>query len=274
MAINFVLLSDDNIKDFESVIPSHALLPGGTYGIGAYETSGEVCGAICFRFNNFEYYIDWLYVTPSFRRQKVASMLLKEFETFMNKTGEIYPVTVLFEAPYEDLSLYGFFLSMDEFEVAYLHQRYYVTFNEIFTNKRLKIETDIEIEEKEFFSLPEKTREKILEQICEDGQYSILDKDIWTSRCEKKLCRVAILEGEMCAAIFMADREDMDLDLSYLYSINVWATKKLLCSVAAIVNKYYKGSGIIFDVINKESELMAKKLFPTARRVSVYEASL
>ena len=90
-----------------------------------------------------------------------------------------------------------------------------------------------------------------------------------TCLCEKRLCRVAVLEDEVCAAIFFTNREDMDLELSYLYSTNVWATKKLLSSVADIIDKYYKGSGIIFDVINKESEVMAKNLFPKARKVLI-----
>ena len=273
MAIELVHLTPENSKDFESVIPSQVLIPGEIFAIGAYDTSGEVCGAICAKYQDFEYQIDWLYVSPSYRRRGVASMLLNEFESFMNLTGEIYPVTGLFEAPYDDLSLYGFFLSKEKFDISYSHQRYYVSFNEIFNNKRLKTEIEIDIEEKEFFSLPMKIREEILSEICADGQYAITDKELWAERCEKKLCRVATLEGEMCAAIFIADREDIDLELSYLYSTNVWATKKLLCSVAGIINKDYKGSGIIFDVINKESEIMAKKLFPTAKKVFVYEVS-
>ena len=64
------------------------------------------------------------------RRQGVATGLLDLLFRIVGKSGEIYPVSALFEPSLEE-SLYGFFMAYSKMETTYSHDRFYVLPREI-----------------------------------------------------------------------------------------------------------------------------------------------
>lgn len=72
--------------------------------------------------------------------------------------------------------------------------------------------------------------------------------------------------------LLVQKRPDGNLELSYLYSKYPKGLVELLTEAAWDTESYYPNAKLVFDAVNEESASMAKKLFPQAERVPIYEA--
>ena len=266
------LITGVNIDAFRAVLPQSGFSLKNRYTIGAINYDDLIVGAVSFVLVGNQYNIDWLYVSPSMRRQKVATKLMNEVFAFIKDTGEVYPISAEYEVSSKDFSLYGFFLSIDELDTAFSHQRYYVDSRDIASSEGLKKSGEIALTEKEFFSLPKEYQNKYLNELSSSGDYLIEDRKHWAEICEHKLCRVVTQGEKLLAASFILGRSDGNLELSFLYSNNPLATKKLISDVAADIVEKYPGAKLIFDAVGEKSAPLAKKLFPNAKSVNVYES--
>ncbi len=134
--------------------------------IGAYDDDGTVQGAISVILEAGQYDCDWLYVHPECRGIGVGNELYDEILTLIGTTGLIYPLSASFEVSEEDMALYGFFLSRDDAEVAFSHNRFYIEPEEIMRSMRLKEKLPALLEEKDFTLLDKKEKKRVLEKIA------------------------------------------------------------------------------------------------------------
>ena len=170
--------------------------------------------------------------------------------------------------------LYYFFISTEidgiNFDVDYLFERYYITSEEIRIMSEEKYQ---EVKNAEyFFKLPTYRQRALLSIISE--QYEISDINKWSESCVKDLCRVIYMDNNLVAFIIITKRTDGNLELSYLYGNN---PKKLVYLIYGTANKItanFPNAELIFDTVNTESETIARKLFPNARHISIYEAEI
>ena len=128
--MNYLWIDENNRNAFKSVLPKAYATGHEKVCFGAYDDDGFVCGALCYRYANYQYDILWIYVEEEKRRQGVATGLLDLLFRIVGKSGEIYPVSALFEPSLEE-SLYGFFIAYSKMETAYSHDRFYVLPREI-----------------------------------------------------------------------------------------------------------------------------------------------
>lgn len=270
--MKYTLITRDNIDGFRSVLPQSSFALKSRYSIGAYTDDGLAVGAASFVLIGNQYSLDWLYVTPDMRGQKIATGLLDEIFAFINGTGEAYPIRAEYEVSPKDRSLYGFFLSRDEFDTAFSHHRYYVYPEDLTSSAGLKKSGEINLSEKEFFSLAREYQNQYLNELSSHGDYLIDERKSWTEVCIHKLTRVVCQGDKLLAAVFILGRNDGNLELSYLYSNNPLATKKLISNVAAVIAKDYPQAQLIFDAVGEKSVPLANKLFPNAMTVPVYES--
>ena len=187
---NYIRITKSNYEDFKEILPPAITVSPERVILGCYDDDGSVLGTMSFTMTEYEYEIDWLYVVPENRRQGTASGLMKLFFDFWKKTGEIYPVRALFEVTETDASLYWFFLSVEEMDVSFSHNRYRIDHEEIAGMKDLSHDRDNVFDEQYFFELDKKEQDAVLDEIAKDGIYVIENREDWENECILDLCRV------------------------------------------------------------------------------------
>lgn len=270
--VNNILITEKNYDDFKAVLPPGLFFSDERITLGCYEDDGTVLGALSFILSSYEYKIDWLYVIPEKQGNGIATGLLDTFSDFVRKTGEIYPVTAQFEVAEQDMSLYGFFLSVEGMDVSYSHKRYYVDNRALKDSKELKKDVMVKFDEKLFFKMDKSEQERVLQEIDDEGVYVVEDYDHWVKCCVPELCRVMYLEDEIKGAVFVLWRTDGNLEFSFIHSTNPVCTKALVNVTASDITKYFPRCSLVFDAVVPQSEKMAEKLFPDTEPIDIYEA--
>ncbi len=270
--VNYILITEENIEDFREVLPKGISLSSERITIGSYDDDGAVLGAMSFILASYEYEIDWLYVIPERRREKIATGLLEQLFELIRKTGEVYPLRAVFEVTESEQSLFSFFMSAKDIDTSYSHERYYVNYRELMSSKELKKDVMVRFDEKLFFKLDKTEQQKVLKEIEAEGIYVVEDFDNWQKSCVPELCRVMYLEGEIKGAVFVLWRTDGNLEFSYIHSSNPICTKALINITAGDITKYFPGCSLEFDAVVPQSERMAGKLFPDTAPVNIYKA--
>ncbi len=269
--MNYLWIDEKNRNSFRSVLPKSFTEGKDKVCFGAYDDDGFVCGALCYRYANYQYDILWIYVEEEKRRQGVATGLLDLLFRIVGKSGEIYPVSALFEPSLEE-SLYGFFMAYSKMETTYSHDRFYVLPREIRGIKIPGTGTKDTLPQEDFFKLPEAAQKKILYQLEVECNYVVPDFEEWKKNAAPELCRVILHNGTLMDLLLVQKRPDGNLELSYLYSKYPKGLVELLTEAAWDTESYYPNAKLVFDAVNEESASMAKKLFPQAERVPIYEA--
>lgn len=270
--MKIVLINKANYEDFKIVLPLRKLPEKNRYTLGAYNDEGVVAGAISFYLAKDRYEIDWLYVAPSMRRRGAATILLNQIYLFIRDTGEIYPIHAQYEVTEKELSLYGFFLSRTEMDTSFSHDRYYVSPQKLRAVFGHKVSLENGIEDRNFFSLQSGMQNMIISEMASENGYLIQDRNSWKGECVPELCRVLCKHEKFFSAVFIMTREDGDLELSYLYSKNPESTNAIVSRVGADLITKYPKSKLVFDAVGVGSKPMAKKLFPDAIKVCIYES--
>lgn len=271
--MNFIVLNHDNFEFFENVILDSFLTGGNRIALGAYEEDGTVLGAVSYALTGYEYYIDWLYVDPDYRRQKVATALLDEIFKSIESTMEIYPVSARFEKDDEYSGLYEFFESYPGFDVEYSHPKYHISAKDINSSTTLKLKVNKKLQTVNFFDEPVSKQKYIMSLVEKSGVYQVEDFDAWSSSCEKSLCRATLSGNNLLDIIIIQHKKDGNLHLAFLYSKYPEGLLELLTGVAKDIATDYTDAELDFEAVTDESVLLAKRLFPEAVETPVYEAT-
>ncbi len=272
MELNFCLIDEKNRKSFEGVIPKALSLSANRIAIGAADKRGYVLGAVSYVLAEYEYYIDWIYVEPSVRRNKVGKSLISKVIDVVNGTGERYPITARFEYNENDSSMHTFFMSCDQMITTFSHDRYIVTPADVRRSEKLHKPSNNDITVVKFFDRSENEQKNILAMIAREQVYEVDNYDIWKAACAKDLCRCVYVRNNLVDLIIMQVLVDGNLELSFLYGKYPRGLFELLSQTVSDVQIYYRTSTISFDAVSEESQRLAAHLFPRARKVPVYEA--
>ena len=274
MKINYTLIDESNMADFEPVLPKRFEFHDNRATIGAYDDGGYVLGAISYAIMGFEYEIDWLYVHPLARRNGVGLGLVDQVIKAVFGTGDLYPVTASFETSDEDNALHSFFLSCDSLTTEYSHERFYVTPEDI---RRISLPHNAgnaQMKSVLFFDKPMEEQKKILAYLDYEDIYSVVNYEKWKQRCIPELCRCIYVKNNLLDLIFMCKMPDGNIELSYLYGKYPKGLISLLGGIASDMALFFPEVSLIFDAMSDESLSLAEHLFPKARKVHVYEAGL
>ena len=267
-----ILLKGETRKAFESVFPSVFKDGDNRISIGSYREDGTILGALSFVLADNQYTIDWLYVIPETRRQGIATGLIKEFQSFMSHTGERYPVSARFSVTEEDISLHRFFLSLSGVDVAYSHDRFYVTPENIRKSAPLHRNTADAAQTEKFFENKTDWQKKTLRSLERTYGYTVTDYDAWKEDCVPELCLCLSVQNNLLCGIFVQRSAEHMLELSWLYGKYPPGLFQLLEQATQKAELLYPEDALTFEAINEKSENLAKRLFPNARSVSIYEA--
>lgn len=104
--------------------------------------------------------------------------------------------------------------------------------------------------------------------------YEVNDFQQWQKDCVHELCRVTATDEELTGCIFVVNRYDGNLGLSYLYSTNSKDLSALVSATAKDASELCPDASLVFDAVNEMSAKLAEKVFPKAVKVPIYEAVL
>ena len=270
--MNFVVLDHNNYEDFSSVIKESFLSNKDRIALGAYEDDGTVLGAVSYVLAGYEYVLDWLFVDPDCRREKVATEILDKIFESMEMTLEIYPLSARFDKSEENTGLYEFFKSYPGFDIEYSHSKYFIKAEDIMDAAPLYNNASGKVKAVNFFDEPVSRQKYIMETVENSGLYQIEDFEAWSNTCEKNLCRVTIDGNNILDFIIIQKKTDGNLRLAYLFSKYPEGLADLLAEVAKDIVVDYPDTELEFEAVSEKSVLLAKKLFPEATEISVYEA--
>ncbi len=271
--MNHILITKENYNDFKDLLPSN-LSGGDRITIGAYDDEGFVCGTVSVVRVDDAYELDWIYVAEARRRQGVGNGLISELVKMTNSIDGL-PLRANFEAGDDD-GLYMFFRAFDrdglEFDMSYLYDRYYIKPEEMDEVIKTQFSKGEPEGAEEFFRRPDHDQRALLEQFEE--LFSVDNLEIWRSTCVPELCRVAFMDEKLAALILVSKRTDGNLELSFLYGANHQMLFMLLKYCITEARKLSPDAGLVFDTVSEESEKMAKKLFPKAEPIQIFEAEM
>ena len=273
MTIDYVLINKENRDQFLCVFPAFLKANGNRVSLGAVNEDGEILGGISFTFANFRYDIDWLYVEEAARRQGVGAGLVRQVIKFANNTGEIYPIACRFDVSDTDKELHSFFISLDEMEVDYSHERYFITTKDVVASKLTKMEPKKgSVGAEAFFDKPKGFQENVLRFLEKNHDYSVFDYEEWKDECVPELCKCVISHNELVGSIFILQTGENKFDISFVYSRNPKALALLLGSVAKELEEKYPDAELSYETVSSESEVLSEHLFSHARSEHIYEA--
>ena len=271
MIILYVLLDEKNRGDFQNVFSDDIPEEGNRVSLGAYRPDGAVLGAVSYALNNYQFDIDWLYVAPEARCLGVGSGLLHEIEKIMTDTGERYPLSARFVVSNDQTALHRFFLSLSGADVSYSHERYFVKAGDLQAAKPLFQKTEMRFQSEYFFDRPIDWQERTLAMLARTQDLSVMDYESWKKECAPELCRCLMIQDELVGLIFVR-KDKRDLELSWLYCNHPTGLFSLLTDVAADANRYFPKAALTFDAINERSDQLARRFFPNAQHMHIYEA--
>ena len=271
---DFVLLEEDNIADFDGVIPAELVTKEGRFTIGAGDEEGNAVGAVSCVLTDFEYEIDWLYVDETERRRGIGRALLDRVVQIIRDSGEICPVSCYFEYDEKKPDLYHFFRKLEDFDLDYSHKRYRISQSELNNSPILKALDGTAGSADFFFDWSESRQLSILDFLSEECGYEVPDYDAWKETCIPELCRCIRDDRGLRDLIFVREAGDDTLCLSYLYGKSTQGLMDLIKITADEAKRLFPNAEITFDTVNAAAERMAKRLFAKAEAVDIYEASL
>ncbi len=269
--MNYVWIDAENADDFISVLPRDLTLADCHICVGIVDDEDYICGAICYRYTLYQYDVLWLYVVPEKRRQGIGSQLMDIVFRVIGRSGDIYPISAMFEAGEGD-SLYPFFLGYGKMDVSYSHDRYILKPKEIYGALFPPEAAKQTLKQTNFFSLSEQQQKGILAFLKAEECYAPDDYDSWKNSIVPELCKCILVGEELKNLVFVHRMPGGDLELSYVYSKNPRGLAEILISTSWDIEEKYPDSNVYFDAVSERAEMLAKNLFPKVNTVHIYEA--
>jgi len=271
LTMKYVWIDEESREAFQSVLPKEITKGTDHVCIGACDDDDCICGALCYRYAHYQYDVLWIFVAEERRRQGVGTYLMDLLFRVAMMSGEVYPVSARFEAT-ESPTLHAFFLSYQRMDLSCSHYRYYIEPREIRGARVPRGNAEGGLLQEEFLKLPEVSRRKILQFLQDEENYVPEEYEIWEETLVPELSRCVMKEDSLLALLFVQNRPDGNLELSYLYSKYPPGLAELLGTAASDMEEYYPQAKLVFDAVSDESARLATRIFPNAKTVPVYEA--
>ncbi len=285
--MNYIRIDETNTDGFAELLPPLPQPAKNRVSLGAYDDAGNLCGTASLQLLDHSYELDWLYVLPARRREGIGTGLLEQLCIFMDATAR-YPLTASFAVdtagendgtkPGQDL--HAFFQSLRQqrflnmgfcFDVSFDHTRFLIAPKDLSDAPAIQGRGLEHAVQKYFFEQSPMVQRNLLSAI--GSWYAFDDIEQWKEACIPSLCQVRLdRHGKPVCVIFIQRAGGDDLELSFLYSRHPGELLRLLRIVTARIEQEYPSATLRFDAVTDISERLARKIFPHAATLQIYEA--
>ncbi len=276
MEYRYILIEEENEKDFASVLPPGIMQGVNRISIGAINENYAVVGAISYFLVRYEYVIDWVFVAPSVRRQRIGSQLVNKVIETILRMGDLFPIVARFPYTDREHDIFSLFQSLERMTTSYSHERFVISREGIANaaplQMKLNRKTGKKMEEKFFFDLPEKEQMQILMEMRIEHGFVIKHPESLRDSMVPALCRCTYDDGALVDLVLIQKLLKGDLEVSFVYSKNPIGLITTLISITAEAQKTFPNASLTFDAVNEKSLQLAGKLFPGAVSMPIFEA--
>ena len=271
------VINDERMQYFEDLLPDDLEFDEHTRLIGAVDDEGYAEGALVFRFNGWIVNLLYIGVYPELRRQGIGTGLI---DTLMKYLVPVeFPIMV--EAYYllededdPDNTADLFFRSLIDFEVVSGGKYCTVSAHTVWNSKRLQLLEGFDCSLKLFSELSRTEKSELLNYLRDNYMDVFVKVTIDEIIPELSLCHV---ENGKCTSFMIARKSGVKktIELAFLQS-RPGETDGLFGLLKEFIKRLkglYPHHDLVFSLINKDSELMAKRFFSKDLKVSeIYTA--
>ena len=272
------VISDERTVFFQDLIPEDLELDEKCRLIGAVDEEGYPEGVVVFRFTGWITTILYIGVYPELRRRGLGTELI---DTLMKYLVPI-EYSIMVEAYYmmdeegdEDAEAADlFFRSLPDFEVVSGGKYCTVTSHTVWNSKRLKLLENFDCTVKSYMELGKAEKNELTRYLKDNNMDIFLQGKDDTLIPELSLCHV---ENGKCSTVVIFRNSELkrSLELSFLMSRpgEGDSLSGVLNEVIKRIKTMYPHHNLVFSLVNKESELVAKRFFAKDLKVSeIYNA--
>lgn len=279
--MSYFLLIDDIDNDertpyFRDLIPSDLKAEGSLKVIGAVSKEGYPQGALTFTFQGWSVHILYIEVYPIERRMGIGTGLINALMEYLSPIEHSYVVEAIYEQEAIDKAdvTGAFFGSLPDFEVVFGGKYCTVTPETVWNSQRLSLLENFSCRTKSVLELSNSEKTELKRYLREKNMENLMDFNEKELIPELSICNIA--EGKCTSlVVFKRSKEKSTLELSFLM-----CRKGELDRLSGVLNEVikrlkvmYPRHSLVFSLINKESELIAKRFFTKDIRISeIYEA--
>ncbi len=263
--------TDERTEFFEDILPEELIREKGCRLIGAVDEKGLPEGVVAFSVRGNMTELLHLQVYRKLRRRGIGTALIRTLLRYLSLAElpfilqAVYAVGEGEEENVTDL----FFRSIPDFEIISGGRYYTVTPDTLWNSARLSFVALFRCSVTPYHELSNTARKRLLSELEEKGYENLLLEGRGDIIPELSLCHV---EEDVCTTcvIFRESELPHTLELSFLVSKP--KSEQYLAGVLNEVRKRFQTSyrdyNLVFSLVNKESELLAKRFILDELRVT------
>ncbi len=264
-------VSDERTPYFRDLLPDHVIESPGCRFIGAADENGIPEGVIAFSMQENNVDILHVEVYPELRRRGIGTSLVRILLKYLSLAEMPFILQAVYSdsgAP-EDAVTDAFFRSMPDFEVVSGGRIYTVTPDTIWNPDRLDHIQKYACPVKSFTELTKEEKGNLINDLEKRGSAGMIPEAGEKVIPDLSLCH---LEDGHCTAcvIFKESGIPDTIELAFLMSGQHKGDHLagVLNEVTKRLGASYRDKSIVFSVINRDSELVAKRFFADGVKVN------
>ena len=257
-------VSDERTPYFRELLPEHVIETHGCRFIGAADENGIPEGAVAYSVHENNVDILHVEVYPELRRRGIGTSLVRILLKYLSLAEMPFILQAVYSdsgAP-EDAVTDAFFRSMPDFEVVSGGRIYTVTPDTIWNPDRLDHIQKYACPVKSFTELTKEEKGNLINDLEKRGSAGMLPDAGEKVIQDLSLCH---LEDGHCTAcvIFKESGIPDTIELAFLMSGQHKGDHLagVLNEVVKRLRTSYRDKNMVFSVVNRESELVAKRFF-------------
>ncbi len=266
---NFIIIddifNDERAEYFIDMLPDDLKTEAGNHLIGSVDDEGYPEGVVVFRFNGMVADLMYVEVYSELREMGIGTNLVNAFIDYVS----LAEMPMVVEASYmveeeseDDMIADSFFRSLPDFEVISSGRYCVVSPQTIWNSVRLKSLSYFNCSVKPYNELDDDERKELMYYLQSNNMASFVKGDDSTLIPELSLCHI---ENGVCTTccIFRTSPIKRCIELAFLMSRP--GEENNLSGVLNVViqrlKSMYPHHNLIFSVINKKSDLLARRFF-------------
>ncbi len=258
------IFNDERAEYFIDMLPED-LKEERNHLIGAVDDEGYPEGVVVFRFNGMVVDLMYIEVYSELRGMGIGTNLVNALTDYISlaEMPLVVQTTYMMEENSEDdMIIDSFFRSIPDFEVVSGGKYCVVSPQTIWNSKRLELLSNFSCSVKSYNELDNAERKELMNYLSSNNMVSFVQGDENTLIPELSLCHI---ENGICTTccIFRTSTIKRCIELAFVMS-RPGEEDKLSGVLNVIIQRLktlYPRHNIIFSVINKKSELLAKRFF-------------
>ena len=262
--------TDEKTSYFKDLLSDELAADKNCRLIGAVDDSGVPEGVVAFKISGNMVDILHIEVYEALRRQGIGTALIRTLLKYLSQTELPFVLQAVYSVSEEDDRVTeSFFKSIPDFEVVSGGKYYTITPGTVWNSSRLDFISGFECSVKSYTELSKAEMNNLVNDLKERNLVSFLPGEEDVLIPELSLCH---LENEHISSLMIFRQSDLPDTVELSFMMSDPHKEEYLAGVLNEVIKRlrtsYTDQNIIFSIVNKEAELIAKRFISSDMKVN------